>query len=1048
MAGMTAVAAYVAEVAISAAISYAISYALAPDGPDTTGARVEDLGVQTSAFGEFIPIVYGQMRLAGNVISMENNQLKETAYKQDRGGKGGPDAGSHTTFMYSGTWDVALCEGPIAGIRRRWADNALIYDAGSAANATTKLFSDQTINKATFYLGDGNNVPDPIVQGYLGVAETPEYTGICHVIDDDFQVGDFGNRVPNMTYEVISAGTSSALNLVVALDKIGGSEGRIIDGLLYRRETVTVGGRSQNRVWRHDLEGNEIDYTDYDIHEFDSGSYVSTEFFPCLNDPRWIVVRRGAINRIGIYYQGLELDNHPTEWENTTGGSQYYCIASGTRPVVTEDFFIVIQGTGGTGYRLANFALNHTKTSFAVSADHSIELDTSGTAYVWADVDNYVYAAYYSNTDSQYHIDKYTQYLAPVDSWTGVPAIEARSAVWDGNWIRSSAGASSPTYLTTLNSDGTYTNVTNIDPPNTDNVVQLSRSLYLTDGGIVSLGDVEPDSVSVGDIVSDLFSRAGLGASVVDVTALTERCYGYAITSFSTLRRNIEPLMSAFMFDMVEEDYVLKCVPRGGSSILTINETELAARIYGEETPQNLVITEKQESELPKRVNVHYLDVYRDYEKGVEFAEREVTTSSNVINVELPIAMQAQQAAELADKLLAEAWIGKYTYRFTLPKKYSYLEPTNVITIELADGDTFEMRLTSIAEGVSGIMECEAVASSSDVYTSYAQTEEGPANTDQITIPGPANIELLDIPILRDADDDPGFYIACGGFLSGYQGSQLYKSNNGGETYVHEQALTKQATMGRTTDVLPDGPVTVFDYDSTVNVRLTSGSLESKTRAEIEAGANMAVIGVDGALEVLKFTTATLEADGTYTLSGFIRGYRGTEQHTAGHAINDEFILLTTATIDRESDASTSEIGQTGYYQVIPYSALPETLANPQQFTFTNNANGLKPFSPVDIQGTRAANDDLTITWTRRTRLNGEWRDYVDVPLGEATESYSIDIMNGATVVRTLTSSTETVDYTAADQTTDFGAPQSSVEVNIYQISETVGRGFPGNATV
>jgi hypothetical protein len=66
----------------------------------------------------------------------------------------------------------------------------------------------------------------------------------------------------------------------------------------------------------------------------------------------------------------------------------------------------------------------------------------------------------------------------------------------------------------------------------------------------------------------------------------------------------------------------------------------------------------------------------------------------------------------------------------------------------------------------------------------------------------------------------------------------------------------------------------------------------------------------------------------------------------------------------------------------------------------------------------------------------------------ERTEAYEIDVMDGVTVKRTLLSTTPTVDYPAADQITDFGSEQSSVEVNIYQISALVQRGYPLNATV
>ena len=105
------------------------------------------------------------------------------------------------------------------------------------------------------------------------------------------------------------------------------------------------------------------------------------------------------------------------------------------------------------------------------------------------------------------------------------------------------------------------------------------------------------------------------------------------------------------------------------------------------------------------------------------------------------------------------------------------------------------------------------------------------------------------------------------------------------------------------------------------------------------------------------------------------------------------------------------------------------------------------PLSPVHIRGTRAG-DDLTITWVRRARINAEWLDSIDVPLDEPTEAYEIDILDSGTVVRTLTASTPSVAYSGAQQTTDFGSPQSSVDVRIYQISNRIGRGHAGESTI
>lgn len=103
----------------------------------------------------------------------------------------------------------------------------------------------------------------------------------------------------------------------------------------------------------------------------------------------------------------------------------------------------------------------------------------------------------------------------------------------------------------------------------------------------------------------------------------------------------------------------------------------------------------------------------------------------------------------------------------------------------------------------------------------------------------------------------------------------------------------------------------------------------------------------------------------------------------------------------------------------------------------------------MQICGTRDGSYNLTINWIRRTRLGGDWQDGADVPLNESSEVYEIDIMNGGNIARTLTGITSpTSVYSVAQQTTDFGSPQSSVTLNIYQLSSIVGRGYSGNATV
>ena len=78
----------------------------------------------------------------------------------------------------------------------------------------------------------------------------------------------------------------------------------------------------------------------------------------------------------------------------------------------------------------------------------------------------------------------------------------------------------------------------------------------------------------------------------------------------------------------------------------------------------------------------------------------------------------------------------------------------------------------------------------------------------------------------------------------------------------------------------------------------------------------------------------------------------------------------------------------------------------------------------------------------------GRIQGTLDVPLSEDAESYEVDILDGASVVRTLTASTPGVVYAAAEQTADFGSAQPSYDIRVYQLSSSYGRGTPRAATV
>jgi len=98
------------------------------DGPPDQiqeGPRLHDLKVQSSAHGAMLPLVYGTVRIAGNVIwaaDLEEQVVTET--NSASGGKGGGGSVTSTTrgYLYFASFAVGLCAGAIQSVDRVWAN--------------------------------------------------------------------------------------------------------------------------------------------------------------------------------------------------------------------------------------------------------------------------------------------------------------------------------------------------------------------------------------------------------------------------------------------------------------------------------------------------------------------------------------------------------------------------------------------------------------------------------------------------------------------------------------------------------------------------------------------------------------------------------------------------------------------------------------------------------------------------------------------------------------------------------------------------------------
>lgn len=1072
---IAAVGAGVGSMLGSAAIGWAIgsavgSYLYPAKLPDQEGPRLSDLSVTSSAYGAPIPIIYGAMRTGGNLVW--SSGLIEHKHKEDVGGKGGPSY-EQTTYTYTAHFRVNLCAGPILGIRRIWADGKVIYDLGQGADIETIIASNARAAGIRIYTGTEDQMPDPLEEAYQGVGNTPAYRGVAGIVFEDLQLAEFGNRIPNITAEVVGAGVSAhyvgktgfpVATVATDVDHVALNFGH---GYVTFMDVASVDfdfdGVSlvlSYDILAYSLNGDPMGQLERAVFKVDLSRLFPMELSPVIGLPGvisvsdWLLVAPGSawVKR----YDAPAFSQGPTpseisNWLQDTAGNLVITV----RYAIYHDGAVYALSSavvGETiGVKLLRFDVNGTLPDARASASFDVTIVDDIIVAFWIND----LGVWLPTADNALHLLSHD--LEPIRTWAGVMGHDGLLVSRDGTIAATGTYSDTPRGMVgrvyQLNDDGSVEELYSElfkEPqaesryyawPASDSVLICGRD------AIAVTPLLNPKGVPIASIVTDICARAGLSDADIDTSRLDRAVHGYAISRQMTARVGIEPLQRYGFFDAVESDWLLRFVPRGGAPVVTITDDDLAAHEYGQDTPDKVLSMRAQELELTRRVNVLYSNIGTDYQQGTQHARRLVTDAVNEASIELPIAMSDDRAAQIADALLYDEWTQRSRRALPLSRKYQYLDPADVIAV-LADGVTYTLRINEMDSG-SGLVKLQCVDEDAAAYTPEAVGGAAPVPDTSIGLPGPTKLVMLDIPALRDQDDDAGFYMAACGYLPGWRGCAIYKSSDGGVTWSEVDTLITASTIGHGTHVLAAGPETVWDYGNALNVRLigSNASLSSATELAVLNGANAAAYGAPGRWEILQFQTATLEADGSYTLAGLLRGRRGTEWAAGLHQVGDTFVLLTSTSLIRVV-AQTSEIGLERQYKAV---SLGTALQSAGAQAFANEAVALECYSPVHIRGTRDAGGNVTITWVRRARINAEWRDYVDVPLGESDESYEVEIYSAdwSTVKRTISGlSSPAASYTAAQQTTDFGSPQSYVNVKIYQLSATVGRGHPGEATV
>jgi GTA TIM-barrel-like domain/Putative phage tail protein len=527
--------------------------------------------------------------------------------------------------------------------------------------------------------------------------------------------------------------------------------------------------------------------------------------------------------------------------------------------------------------------------------------------------------------------------------------------------------------------------------------------------------------VDLGDLIVALAARFGF--SDIDVTGVVGAIDGFLLDRPLSARDALEGLLQSFAIDAIESNGRLIFKSR-----ITAQEQIITADDFVEEKEGAplLLQTRAQETDLPAAVRLGYVDSSLDYRSASVTQKHVGSGSSREINVTIAAAISQSQAQARVDVALEEAWAARESAQFILPPHFAKIEVGDVVKY-----GANRWHISAIADGAA--RKIEATAFDTSVYDAPPSPQRNSAYASP-AVYGVADSVAMD---LATAKGSTALWLAAQ--ATPWPASLALYKKTGTSSFTFNRLISQAATLASTVTALPSGLLDRLDFNQALTVQMRSGALASISLDEILNGGNLAAVGTASTgYEIIQYQFAELTATNTYTLRGLLRGLAGSSPEMLNsRPAGQDFILLNAAVIQPELSLAESSLTTT--WRLGP-SIYDHGHPSYVQFDFTGALKSLRPLAPSFLKSKTDATG-VTMSWIRQTRSDGDSWDLIDVPLAEVTELYKVDILNGAALLRSITTATPNCLYTSADLTTDFGAIPLNFTVRIAQISAVTGAG-------
>lgn len=530
-----------------------------------------------------------------------------------------------------------------------------------------------------------------------------------------------------------------------------------------------------------------------------------------------------------------------------------------------------------------------------------------------------------------------------------------------------------------------------------------------------------------------LIDAHGFPSADVDVSRCYGQADGYVLPGPSGFRSWLQPWETVLRIDAVEDRSILRF------------QSRLAAVPVAHITPGDMIddgsegqflATRGALEDVARVAVLTFPDGTRDYERVPARAAIEVGREEGVAHAETPLVLDYDRGTMAAEGMIRTAAEGRERLAFVLPPSRREVKIGSLVTAEIIEG---EPRVYLVDRATTG--EGIAVELSSYSPGAFAPVSTGRRIAPSFVTMGSSSvlIEFLDLPLLLDTgfDDWAGYAAAHAKPWPG--GADLYRSIDAETGFSLNKQVGSRATMGETVSSLEPGSHSTWSGE-VLEVRLYSGGFVTRPELDVLEGSNsLAVEHSPGQWEILQFRDAELIAADTWRLTPLLRGLRGTEfvRGATALAAGAKVVLLNQAIFPVEMDPT--DIDRAFWWKFGPSGSDPDGDGF-STASHTFNGAGRRPFTVAHLHAGKGASA-TDLSWIRRTRIEGDpWpEDGGDVPLGEVSERYLVEIGPDGSPVRSVEVASPAFEYTDAMKATDgISAP---FDVRVAQVSEAYGPG-------